>query len=122
MYGNLEVANLLLVGGADPNLPGQRVLPLMTAAAVGNEKMVELLLDHKANPNCIVREGDYQGNYQGFTPLMFASMNGHLKVVKALLARGAVVSQKAKNGATATSLSRKSGHWKITQFLLDHGG
>jgi Ankyrin repeats (3 copies) len=78
---NLEIATLLLDHGADPdavNKTGQTAL--MAAAFARDEKLVKILLDHKANVNI--------GSMFGMTALMYARGR---PVVKLLVAAGASV-------------------------------
>lgn len=56
--------------------------PLHYAAWKGYEKVVNILLQNKANPNAV--------DNKGFTPLHYAAKFSHIKTVKALLASGAV--------------------------------
>lgn len=76
-------ARLLLARGANPDLPvfatGQ--VPLHYAAADGDVKMIEALLDHHAMI-------DYPDDF-GWTPLHMATARGKLEAVKALAEAGA---------------------------------
>ena len=56
--------------------------PLFKAAERGDAEIVQLLLEHKADPN--VRDTFY-----GATPLYWATDKGHTEVVRALVAKGA---------------------------------
>jgi ankyrin repeat protein len=65
----------------DPNLHNARgETPLGVAAAIGQTRLVELLLFAGANVNHHVN---------GWTPLYSAAMNGHQKTVATLLEHGA---------------------------------
>jgi ankyrin repeat protein len=52
-----------------------------------------------------------------WTPLMWASKEGHAPVVRELLAGGADISCTSKNGSTAISLAKKYGHEKCVELL-----
>src|SRR5215213_6306050 len=70
-FGHFDVADYLIKAGAPINSPSRNELkaaPIQSAASSGHEKIVELLLQHGADPN--VRE---QG---GYTPLHAAAQNG----------------------------------------------
>ncbi len=56
--GNLDEATALLDAGGDPNVPADDAFTAMYGAAVlGNDAMVQLLLDRGAVPAPVVREG-----------------------------------------------------------------
>lgn len=57
----------------------------------------------------------------GRTALMFAVVNSHPKVVKALLRAGAHVNARARDGGTALMLAAANGHAEITRMLLNSG-
>ena len=75
-----EVAQTLLVHGADPNVTSKidQSTPLLNWAATGNQKVVLLLLQYGANPT--VR------NSAGKTPAEVAAASGHAGVAKVLRA------------------------------------
>jgi ankyrin repeat protein len=64
------------------------VTPLLEAASAGNNDVVELLLGYYASID--------QGNIDGYTPLIVASLNNHPRVVRTLLAHGAEINVKTK--------------------------
>jgi ankyrin repeat protein len=53
----------------------------------------------------------------GYTPLLIASQNGHLEVVRELLAGGASPGVAANSGATALSRTSANGHAAIALLL-----
>ncbi len=90
--GHVEVAKVLLAAGADPNLrsrvseltkrknadfPSGGFAALHWAARNGNEAMIKLLIEHKANIN--VTNGD------GSTPMMLAIVNDRFDIAALLL-------------------------------------
>jgi hypothetical protein len=73
---NLDAARILLEKGADPNLADEEMTtPLMMSAQLGNAEIVQLLLDHKADPK--IRRGA-----NGYRAVDFAKVAGHKEVVK----------------------------------------
>lgn len=87
--------------------------PLFHACSKGNNTLVKLLLNHKADI-------DSQNNRFKDSPLMIAATNGHTSVVYTLLQRKAFVNIQAANGNTplhnATGYCRKD----IVEMLLVH--
>lgn len=65
--------------------PGERHLALALSSQYGHANVVELLLDAGEDPNRF----NPVGGHSHSTPLHQAAGNGHLKVVKLLMARGA---------------------------------
>lgn len=90
---NLEIVTILLDHGADPNVLLSKEswqTPLMAASIAGDEKLVQVLLDHKANVNI--------GNWVGATALLYARK---LSIMKLLIAAGAPVNDKDILGRTS---------------------
>ena len=56
-----------------------------------------------------------QGDPNGSTPLMFASTKGHVRVVRALLNKGANVEIAEDGGAAPLHGATKAGHLTITK-------
>ena len=61
------------------------------------------------------------GNVQGRTPLMLAAFRGNIEAVRKLLACGAEVNAKDKDGDTALMFAAFKGHAEIVSLLLRHG-
>ncbi|KAJ8604830.1 hypothetical protein CTAYLR_001038 [Chrysophaeum taylorii] len=57
----------------------------------------------------------------GMRPLQIACRGGHIDIVKRLLAKGAVLDQKNKTGATALMYAAAGGFDEICKLLLDAG-
>jgi ankyrin repeat protein len=104
MYGNVEVARVLLEGGA--NLEDTSSTSGNTAlhhgASAGRLKICRLLLDKGAKVDPL----DNSKN----TPLHLAAVNGHLPVVKLLVTKGADVYR--KNNASDTPRDKAWGNGK----------
>lgn len=56
---------------------------------------------------------------QLFTPLLIASFNGKLDLVKSLVAAGAKIEAKNKQQFTALCIAAQQGHVDLLGFLLD---
>ncbi|KFZ12211.1 hypothetical protein V502_07220 [Pseudogymnoascus sp. VKM F-4520 (FW-2644)] len=87
--------------------------PLQYAAEAGQEAVVKLLLDHKA-------EVDSKDGYDQ-TPLSWAAQNGHEAVVKLLLEQMAEVDSKDEDSRTPLSWAAKNGHEAMVKLLLETG-
>jgi ankyrin repeat protein len=88
---------------------------LIQAVIQGQHAAVELLLEHKANPNLI--------DSRGFTPLMEAAACGHLPVLQTLLDRKAIAidAVSTENGVTAFHCACFYGHADCAVELVRRG-
>ena len=88
-------ASKFLIGkGADVNkLNDQGYAPLHTAARNRNSRLVELLLEHKADPN--LPDSD------GVTPLVHAINRNHVPSIELLARRGADIERRRQEGLHA---------------------
>ena len=66
---------------------------LLQAISRNNKELVDLLLEYKPDVNIV-------DSSMGMSPLMKAAGNGRKEIVEKLIARGANVNAKAKNGWT----------------------
>ncbi|MBO4707914.1 MAG: ankyrin repeat domain-containing protein [Elusimicrobiaceae bacterium] len=111
------------------------------AAAYGDIKQVEKLLDAGVDVN-YMQPNDGTGWYCGEdycedsdeqveqyfqydrdngTPLMRAAYNGHLKVVKLLIDKGADINIQNEAGSTALMKAAYKGYFEIVKLLIDKG-
>ena len=113
-FGHFDVAEYLIKAGAPINSPSRNDLkaaPIQSAAAAGHGKIVELLLQHKADPN--IRE---QG---GYTPLHAAAQNGDKDMIRTLLYGGADLSLQSADGKTPLDLALEAGHTEAAKLLQE---
>src|SRR6185503_8175266 len=91
--------------------------PLANAAAAGRMDIVQLLLEHGADPN--LREEQYAPHGRA---LYSAVYHGHFEIAKLLLERGAFPNPEVESSGNALWVSRE---WRpdkrIEQLLLSHG-
>ena len=102
-----------MLHGALPDVEGQ---PLI-AASSGSVKVARYLLLRGANVNARetqVGAGDAPSHY---TPLHYASNAHHLEMVELLLANGADVLQKTRQGKTAIELAEQAKQSDIVDVL-----
>jgi len=127
--GGVEVIRALLDAGAEPTRwHAEGETPLMAASRTGRVDAVQLLLSHGSFVNAV-------DPFQEESALMWASAEGHLEVVKALLAAGADPNLKAhvatiterKNadhpsgGFTALMFAVRNGHADVARALIKGG-
>eukprot|EP00919_Chromeraceae_sp_WS-2016_P003590 GHVR01008694.1.p1 GENE.GHVR01008694.1~~GHVR01008694.1.p1 ORF type:complete len:123 (+),score=13.34 GHVR01008694.1:185-553(+) len=75
--------------------------------------LVKLLIDIGANVNA--------KDNKGITPLIVASIEGHLDVIKLLIDKGADVNDRDNIGTTPLICASNKGHLAVVQLLIDKG-
>ncbi|XP_053681913.1 26S proteasome non-ATPase regulatory subunit 10-like [Sabethes cyaneus] len=85
------------------------------AALRGRELMVEELL--KKAPEQLDAEDDTSA-----TPLILATLGGHLSTVRLLVAKGATVNHRNWQGHSSLQYACSKGHLEIVKHLLEQGG
>ncbi|PIK60415.1 putative ankyrin repeat and KH domain-containing protein mask [Apostichopus japonicus] len=143
--GHTKLASLLLERGANiEEVNDEGYTPLMEAAREGHEEMVALLLAQNADINAQTEETQETALTLaccgGFlevakflieveadielgcsTPLMEASQEGQVELVKFLLSKGANVHATTATGDTALTYACENGHTEVASYLLDAG-
>ena len=113
--GHLEIAEWLLRHGASlftfDQTYGRTVLH--AAAVNGCVELLQMLLQHKLDPN--IQE------LRGETPLHFASRYERPDVVRMLLEYGAVVNARDKGCVTPLHLASEEGNLAVARLLVEHG-
>uniref|UniRef100_A0A3Q3APQ9 Ankyrin-1 n=1 Tax=Kryptolebias marmoratus TaxID=37003 RepID=A0A3Q3APQ9_KRYMA len=146
-YGKVDVAELLLERGANPNAAGKNGLtPLHVAVHHNNLDVVKLLVSkggsaHSTARNgytplhiaakqnqmevasCLLQNGALPNaeSLQGITPLHLASQEGRPDMVALLISKQANVNLGNKNGLTPLHLVAQEGHVGIADALVKHG-
>lgn len=109
--GDVKTVATLLDRGLDPNTTDALgMTALMTAARLGHQDLVALLIARKAN---LARRSPH-----GDTALMHASLKGHLDVVRLLVENGAPVKH---DGWAPVHFAAFEGRTVVLKFLLDKG-
>lgn len=115
MAQDREAARLLLEEGANPNYTGATgTSPLYDAVALNLYSMIDLLLEHKADPN-------QPELLMGFYPLHTAAVDGDTTSTLQLINQGARVDVTNPKGITPLHLAVNSRNPRLVRLLLQHG-
>src|SRR4030095_10339295 len=139
--GKVEAVRVLVENGAAvnaaENLRGTNAL--MWAAEQGHAEVVRFLLEHGADvraQSAVVKQlgrnglvfarpdADGRPNGEpmgGLTALLFATRQGALESVRALVTAGADVHQVSADGSSPLLVAIQNGNYDIGRFMLDHG-
>ena len=120
MKGKLDKVKKYIKEGYDVNKTSKGFFaeygrtPLMCAAGKGRFDVVKYLIDHGA---------DVSKNtaWKKRTALHTASESGYLKVVEALLSKGAEINVEDEDRCTPLMLAAERGHIDMLLYLIDHG-
>lgn len=96
-----------------PNIGGWT--PLMYAAYVGHDTIVNLLLDYHVDVNART------ATRYAATPLMLAASCGNESIVFFLLQSGAKIDIQDKRGWTCLFYATYQGHHEVVKMLLENG-
>lgn len=109
---NLQVAEMLLAEGADPNVPDTLYnhTPLVQVCRWSRTELVDLLLKYDADIK--IADADGRG------PLHHAARNGNRIIVDKLLAKGADVNEKDKKG-NKPSVMAQVDYPRLAAYLRD---
>lgn len=113
--GNPERVSTLLRSGIpvdQQDTDGRTALSI--AAAGTSSEILDLLADNGADI-------DHQDRRCGYTPLMFAVMNGSQECARRLIARHAKLELKDSEGRTALALASQFGEPECARMLLEAG-
>ena len=111
--GDVTRCRLLLAAGGDveERSPIALYTPLHQAAVCGHDRIIKLLLSHKADVN--------SRSKTEATPLHLASQEGHLASVVALLQAGADPLLPQHDGALPIHLAAQHNHTEVVRILIE---
>ena len=114
--GLTSMCELLLAAGSDveERVPITQFTPLHEAAFYGQERIIQLLLSHKADVNSRCR--------LEATPLHCASQQGHLAFVVTLLQAGADPLLPDEDGFLPIHKAAEKNHAEVVKILIEEGG
>lgn len=107
--GNIEVAKFLIENVKDLNYKSKEGTALAGLAIRYNKDLVNLLLQHKANPNI--------ADSSGTTPLFWAVKTGNKELVEILIKNGADTTLKDNMGFTPFEYALKANKQDIINLL-----
>lgn len=116
-FGQEEVAQRLLAGGADVNQvmeSANRNTALDAAVASGHPEVVRILLEGDADVECRA--------LGGYTPLLKAAFGGDIGLVRLLLDHGADPQATTDEGRMALDIAIERGFEEVAAVLREHGG
>ncbi|AVP88185.1 hypothetical protein phytr_12610 [Candidatus Phycorickettsia trachydisci] len=114
---NVNIVQALIDKGADVNIPDRYLQNPLHLCSNGDyyesdkDKIVEMLLKAKADPNV--------KHDEGYTPLHMAASVGNNTVVKMLIQRGAQIDAKNSNSETPLYIAVKDKKLSTTKILLE---
>lgn len=113
--GKVEIVTLLIEQGASPDLgAGEDTCPIMAAAMRGEQTILELLVNAKAEVNVF-------GGWDNSTVLIKAVINLPVESLQVLLDAGADINLEDPDGDTPLIVAAREGDADCVRFLLDHG-
>ena len=111
----VPIVRLLVDAGLDVNYQDdQGETALHVAARFGSTDCADILLSGHGSIQADMEVTEYS---YGWTPLLVASVDGHLGVVKTLIASGANISKIDSSGWSAKEHAALRGHLEITRLL-----
>jgi ankyrin repeat protein len=116
-FGHKDTVEALIAAGADVNLQSResmKVSALHSAAAAGRLDIVQLLLDHGANPN-LKAESDFRVLHE-------AAARGNLELAAVLLKAGADINAMSADGKTPLAFALEHKKEEMAAFLRSRGG
>lgn len=107
-----SVLSMLIISLIDYGYVSEDEEKFFEASAFGQFTKVQELMPAVGNPNYL--------SFKGYTPLGSAAFNGHLEIVKFLIANGADVNFRNLDRVGPLYQAAIHGHADVVAYLLDH--
>ncbi|KAF8777405.1 Ankyrin-1 like protein [Argiope bruennichi] len=144
--GYSEITRLLILNGADPNVPDHNP-PLHLAVANSDYEMIEVLIEAGANATLGDEDGisaiglaikcksldvmetllelsEIDINFKGDNDRTFlhdAAVSGSLQIIKSLIEKGAAIDARDSTGVKPIHMAAKEGYQDIVEYFLGEG-
>ncbi|XP_055945198.1 uncharacterized protein LOC129975930 [Argiope bruennichi] len=144
--GYSEITRLLILNGADPNVPDHNP-PLHLAVANSDYEMIEVLIEAGANATLGDEDGisaiglaikcksldvmetllelsEIDINFKGDNDRTFlhdAAVSGSLQIIKSLIEKGAATDARDSTGVKPIHMAAKEGYQDIVEYFLGEG-
>lgn len=113
-HGHVNVVELLLSRGVDPDLTGDTDdTPLSLAARRGHYEVVKILVMKGAHPD--------GRKHADPTPLLVAARKSYIEIIKILIEKGANPDQVDERNRTPLSVAAEYGHIEAVKVLVGNG-
>ncbi|GAB5357552.1 hypothetical protein AAMO2058_000384000 [Amorphochlora amoebiformis] len=146
--GHTSTVDVLLAGGANPNMPSTKEPAIVIAARGGYDKIIKSLASFgcdvnakgkqmgrsalvvaciRNHPKCvealIEAKADIESaDSNGLTPLIWASVHGYHRLVKTLVLRNARIDAYDKTNRSALMWAAVQLKWETARYLIHKGG
>jgi hypothetical protein len=116
--GDVEVIEILLKAGADPNLPSDpfNYTPLHISAMHNKPQAIFTLHKHGGNAAMMTSAQDRQSH-----PIHMAARSGHVEAIDALLECGVDIDSTVSSGRTALLIAAANGRSAAVERLIQRG-
>eukprot|EP00375_Theileria_parva_P003352 XP_766034.1 ankyrin repeat protein [Theileria parva strain Muguga] len=124
--GSYEICKILIENNANVNICSKSFsTPLSIAVIKSHTDLIDLLLEHGADPNVTEPDDDDDDSCDSKKsippPLVYCSSSGNTDLVNKLLENGANPNICDSQGWTSLHCAAESGHLSICKLLIEHG-
>ncbi len=121
LKGHAQCVEYLIKAGADVNFyTSKNYNPLIFSITHDTQDITKMLLNAGADPTAVAADPGDHGRY-GTTPLHFASGNGYLEAMEAIIDSGVEIDHRDTEGNTALHIAAKARIPSAVKMLLETG-